>query len=105
MIKDGTEEVFICSSDTSNPVSAITWEMVTGGGSNDLTHKATANEEGGAHKGHEVTSSLPLTVTKEMNGHQLECELWYKNTKQISHTYTLTVSCKLNDVNYTFNVM
>ena len=92
MIKEDTVEVFACSSDSSNPVSTITWEMVT-----DVTHQATESEKDGEHKGHEVTSSLPLTVTKEMNGHQLKCELWYKNTKQRSHTYTLTVSCKLND--------
>ena len=97
IIKDGSKEVFTCSSDTSNPVSTIKWKMVTGGGSNDLTHKATAKEEGGVHKGHEVTSSLTLTVTKEMNEHKLTCELWYKSSLEKSHTYDLRVSCELTN--------
>ena len=75
---------------TSNPNSHITWTL----DGEDMTGKATEQHPPGEHNARSVESALVLTVTREMNGQKLRCDVVYNNSEVADDDMTLNVTCE-----------
>ena len=68
--------------------------MSTGDDKQELTGQAVQVTTGGLNNGWDVSSRLPVPVTKDMNGRNLTCHLVYEGHIDHSYTYSIQVSCK-----------
>ena len=102
MIPEETEEYFECSSSSSsNPPSTITWMIDDVTDMTDVTDKADQTITDGDNNGHDVHSTLTITVNRDMNGQQLTCQLIYNNEVLHSNDYHLNITCRYH-LNKTF---
>ncbi len=61
----------------------------------DVTFNATETHSGGVWNGQEVKSVLYLTVTRQMNGQNLRCDVMYEGDGSVAHQdIILDVACK-----------
>ena len=95
-LNEGDSEDFKCSSSSSsNPPSTITWYITYGeNGTDDLTNGADQTITHGEHNGYDVHSILAITVSRNMNGQHLTCNLMYNDKAEHSHSYYLDILCK-----------
>jgi hypothetical protein len=87
---ENTELSFTCSSGSSNPDSRVEWTL----NAVNITDQATQYQTPGEYKANFVTSDLDITVTRDMNGHKLECDIMYEGTRDTHDEVTLNITCE-----------
>ena len=68
--------------------------MATGDDEQDLTGQAVQVTIGGLNNGWDVSSRLPVHVTKDMHGQNLTCHLITGSIVAQNYAYSIEVSCK-----------